>query len=145
MTSQKKHVLTLKKVTTGFETWFDFCIDGKSLRPRLRFRDNSWAEHRGLLGRFDGKTDNIVSEELRTGRSTTLESGRVPLYVCPICADVGCGAVTTRITKSGDTVVWDDFTHETGIDDVYPPYPLNPRIKFQFDASSYEALFSDFA
>jgi hypothetical protein len=36
--------------------------------------------------------------------------GRVPLYVCPMCGDLGCGAVAARVRRGpGGTIEWVDF------------------------------------
>ena len=44
--------------------------------------------------------------------SSEFESGRVALFTC-CCGDLGCGAVTVSITKSGDRVHWSDFGMES--------------------------------
>jgi len=46
-----------------------------------------------------------------------LGSGRVSFYVCPVCADIGCGAVSAVVQRSARTVVWRDFGWDTGWDD----------------------------
>jgi hypothetical protein len=45
---------------------------------------------------------------------------RVSLYVCPECGDLGCGALTAKIERDGDYIVWRDFAFETGLD-IDPP------------------------
>lgn len=52
----------------------------------------------------------------RPGRQ--LSSGRVPLYVCSQCGDLGCGAFAVRVerevgTSGGRVVTWSDFAWET--------------------------------
>jgi hypothetical protein len=42
------------------------------------------------------------------------------LYVCPECGDLGCGALTAKVGRDGDYIVWSDFAFETGLD-VDPP------------------------
>src|SRR4051794_40409173 len=39
-------------------------------------------------------------------------SKRVLLLVCPECGDLGCGAFSARITRSGEDYVWSDFAFE---------------------------------
>ena len=41
-----------------------------------------------------------------------LRSGRVPIFVCPECADYGCGVVTAAVAKDGDFAIWDSFATE---------------------------------
>ncbi|HEY0216622.1 MAG TPA: hypothetical protein VGC57_09540 [Cellulomonas sp.] len=49
-----------------------------------------------------------VDPLLGTGPSE-LPGGRVPLYVCPVCADLGCGAVSALVERTATSVVWRDF------------------------------------
>jgi len=35
-----------------------------------------------------------------------LESGEVPLLICPACGDLDCGAVVARVEVDADTVTW---------------------------------------
>jgi len=37
---------------------------------------------------------------------------RVMLFVCPVCGDLGCGAITVEIVRDGDLVVWSRFGHQ---------------------------------
>lgn len=48
--------------------------------------------------------------ELLLGNSTPeLPDGRVPLYTCPQCGDLGCGAVTVALVAGPDFVSWSDW------------------------------------
>lgn len=40
---------------------------------------------------------------------STFESGRVPLFVCGCCADLGCGALSVAVEHTPEGVVWRDF------------------------------------
>ena len=44
----------------------------------------------------------------------TYEDGN--LFVCPECADLGCGAITAALRSEGDTMTWSDFKHENSYD-----------------------------
>ncbi|WP_184509145.1 hypothetical protein [Terracoccus luteus] len=68
-----------------------------------------------------------------------LPDGRVSLYVCPECGDLGCGAVTARLTFDADVVTWQAIGHQTdyaeaasGLGDDGMFYDL------AFDRASYE-------
>ena len=55
-----------------------------------------------LIGNF-GWTNNTEYEngqlcELLTEKKPTLETGRIMFYVCPECGDIGCGALTGKIS-----------------------------------------------
>ena len=45
------------------------------------------------------------------------ESGRVLLYICPECGDIGCGAYSVRIEKTDAGYTWGDFAYENGYEE----------------------------
>lgn len=54
-----------------------------------------------------------------------LPGGRVALYICAECGDLGCGGITVAIERTADTVVWRDFGYQNDYepfeaDDVVP-------------------------
>ena len=73
-------------------------------------------------------------------RPPELASGRVPLFVCPVCGDLGCGAITAAVEWTADTVVWRDLrwevNYETDEDDDEDLVFAGPLI---FDRAQYEA------
>lgn len=47
------------------------------------------------------------------GRAPSVfSSGRVPIYVCSLCADVGCGTISVRVAEVDGSIVWSDFAYE---------------------------------
>jgi hypothetical protein len=44
--------------------------------------------------------------------------GRTSLYVCAECGDIGCGAVSVRITRHEDVVTWSDFGYQNNYDET---------------------------
>ena len=48
---------------------------------------------------------------LRRERSA-LPSGRVPLYVCECCADLGCGCIAVKVSEFEDYVVWSSIAYD---------------------------------
>lgn len=67
-----------------------------------------------------------------------LAPGRFPLYVCPVCADLGCGALTVGVVREGDQVVWRDFRMEDGYSDPDEVIDLTGFGPFVFDAQQYD-------
>lgn len=49
---------------------------------------------------------------LESPLDSELEDGRYFLFVYPMCADLGCGAVKVRIQQEQEMVVWSDFRYE---------------------------------
>lgn len=69
--------------------------------------------------------------------------GRVPLLVCPVCADLGCGAVSARLVIGEGVVEWRDLGWQVsgdradeGVEDV----PFTPPVHLVFARDAYEAL-----
>lgn len=130
----------------------DFVIDGERLSEQLRHLDVPEPENYGLQD-FDlvsvadlvwpeaavSALRQLAGVEQRS-RDWPLEPGRLPLYVCPMCGDLGCGALTVEVVQEGESVTWRDFrvedglAHEGGID-------LSSFGPITFDAAQYaEAL-----
>lgn len=66
-------------------------------------------------------------------------SGRVALYVCECCADLGCGAITVQVERVNESFAWSKFAFEA-------PYAEGPAEStdverrtgpFVFDAADY--------
>ena len=75
-----------------------------------------------------------VVAELLGDQASELESGRIPVLVCQLCGDFGCGAFAVRILREGDRVRWTDWAYENWYE---PPQPLEWG-DFLFDRQSYE-------
>jgi hypothetical protein len=88
--------------------YLDFAISGQPLREIVEPGDFI-----GLFGWLDRSFELTFFARLLLREPSELPSGRVPIYICAECADLGCGAVTTRITKNDDSFVWSDFGFET--------------------------------
>lgn len=97
--------------------YLDFVIDGQSLSARIPLG-------RGLatpLNRAWLPTVGVAVEELLGTRPVgVLDPGRVMLYVCGECRDLGCGSVTASLTVKGDTVTWSDFAWDNGYEPTDP-------------------------
>ncbi|WP_054028801.1 hypothetical protein [Bacillus sp. FJAT-28004] len=63
-------------------------------------------EIRGSSTRGKGK---VVAKD-----SSELDSRRYFLFVCPMCADLGCGAITVSIRREGENIIWSDISLEDG-------------------------------
>jgi hypothetical protein len=111
----------------------DFLVNGQSLYELLS------AHSLDLVGRFwqgaqswSGESANIFL----TKQSADLENGRIMLYVCPECGDIGCGAITMTIIKSDNSYTWAGFGYENNYDPQMPDldsYRAIGPFRFQFD------------
>lgn len=68
-----------------------------------------------------------------------LVNGRIPIFVCPECGDLGCGAITAEVERDRDTVIWRDLgwdvNYETEDEGDIRFYP-GPLV---FDRAQYES------
>ncbi|MGM1056739.1 MAG: hypothetical protein ACQEWG_12695 [Bacteroidota bacterium] len=109
-------------VSKNERNYLDFIISGKSLGETLR------VEKLDLIGNF-GWTDNFEYEneqvrEFLKEKRPTLDTGRNMFYVCAECGDIGCGAITGKISETENEIIWSDFAFENNYED--------------FDLSEYE-------
>ena len=65
------------------------------------------------------------------------DSKRYEIYVCPLCADLGCGAITVDIKRDNDMVVWKDFGLEYSYRDEIKSINLGP---FVFEWNEYKGV-----
>jgi len=61
----------------------------------------------------------MYAKQLLLKKPAELENGRVPLYVCNCCADIGCGAVTVKVVQEGDYFVWSSFGYENNYEEGF--------------------------
>lgn len=75
-----------------------------------------------LLGRISGDFDDAS----------------IALFVCPVCSDLGCGALTIELRATTDTISWVRFGWQDGITDEPQPWPL-PEQSLSFERVTYES------
>lgn len=123
------------------ERWsINFLVDGHSLRGLLN------ADNLDLSGAFLAAQDrlprrrkvNAEAQELFMNIGT--EVTRLPLYLCPECGDLGCGALTCDAVRVGDKVVWSRFGFENGYDDAMSEFASYAEVgPFEFEVRQYTA------
>lgn len=138
------HLALVPGTSPEFRAWFwEPAVDGRLLRELFR----PDLTDQGPAGQYIpvlvhswpvGMTDDV--RVLLGEMPAELPSGRVPIYVCPQCGDLGCGAVTAVIERTPDTVVWRDFgwdvNYETDDDDDSSLITAGP---FVFDRAQHDA------
>jgi hypothetical protein len=100
-------VLTLVTVA-GARTDFDYAINGRPLSQIIQV-----GGLHGRLGTQGAAHDRRAARQLLLREPSDLPSGRVPLYVCELCADLGCGCIAVRVTLHEDHVVWSSLCFAT--------------------------------
>jgi len=63
---------------------------------------------------------------------------RVALYICPECGDLGCGAITAKISVDYDVVNWSDFGYENTYEETVFTDPFAAIGPFTFELREYE-------
>ena len=113
----------------------DFLIKGRSLYKLLE------VEKRDLVGRFalDFPDHNReAAEEFITGHSPHI-GGMVIFFECPLCADIGCGAILGKITRTESGYAWSDFAYYKGWFEEEPELDFYEDVgPFEFSAAAYE-------
>ncbi len=117
----------------------DFAIDGFSLRELLRVpADLGAIEQETTLLRPDWPHTAVEQiDRLSLTAPGEFADGRVAILLCPVCGDIGCGAVSARISAGDSTVIWEDFGWQDGYTDEPPqPWLFEPQ-QFTFNKTAY--------
>jgi hypothetical protein len=127
--------------TTAQRIFFDFAVNGISLYDSL-------AAARDLVSVLWKNPAVPATNQNAVRRLLTIEdsdapSGAVAVYVCPECGDLGCGAITVRISATKEEFIWEDFGYENDYDGERTLLPvIGP---FRFARAQYEAALKPFA
>jgi hypothetical protein len=121
--------------------FLDFVVDGTSLFERLG------GGRITLLGWLAPEQQEQVVKQFMLQAPFVLAEGRMEMYVCHICGDIGCGTISAVIKRQGDRIIWSDFAFYGGYDYDKPEEHTIRREGFEdigpfiFDAEPYAATF----
>lgn len=64
-------------------------------------------------------------------------AGQCCIYVCKECGDIDCGAVTVKVEKRDELILWSNFAYEYPdfFDDKQGYNPIEPARAYCFEAS----------
>ena len=113
--------------------YLDLVVDGRPLGPLIR-------DVQDCISRLGWGPDAFRREALAAlllEQDADFPGGRVALFVCPECGDLGCGAITAIVELDGPTVTWRDFSYETEIDPPLSLEPLQDLGPFRFHWDQY--------
>lgn len=130
--------IKLIEKTKSQRRFLDYVVSGTSLSHILNVSNLDLV---GSLGWGLNPQHELDSLNEFLGRATMEPvKKRIPLYVCAECGDLGCGAITVRMERENECVVWKDFGFENGIDElnVGEFKHIGP---FYFEKNQYEAAF----
>ena len=120
----------------------DFVVDGEPLTDRLAPVLGDYVAALVLdwpIG-FPATDYGYLTGEL----PAPLPGGRVPLYICPECGDLGCGGVTAVVERTPETVVWRDFGYQNDYDPFEPDPELAHVGPIVFDRQAYDDALARF-
>jgi hypothetical protein len=113
---------------------------------------------RGRVGVFGWQAPKIElasAHQLLLRVPSPLTSGRVPLYICAECGDLGCGCIAVSVSELEECVVWSGFCNDgigprkTGYETEVAssePSPSFPDVRdYYFLRTEYEAALSRFS
>jgi hypothetical protein len=116
----------------------DFLVNRASLYKLLG------ADKLDMIGRFSKETPDWNSKSVEVfiqKLPPDLGNGRVMLYVCSECGDIGCGAITMQISKNNDEYIWSLFAYENDYDLEMTDYVSYKSVgPFRFSTEQYEQV-----
>jgi hypothetical protein len=116
------------------ERFLDIVVDGASLYERFW---NKGLGNIALIGAFpsEDEEDKYVARLLGDLPPDSWAK-QCCIYVCRGCGDINCGAITVKVEKRGDTVVWSGFAFEypNYQDDKYEYEPIEPAMSYSIEA-----------
>jgi hypothetical protein len=103
------------RVIQNERNYFDFIVSGQSLKTILN------SDNMDLISPFGwGKEDHEqeIIKEFMGQKSPEIQSGRLMIYVCSECGDIGCGSITADLEITDDKVIWKNFGYENNYLDI---------------------------
>lgn len=140
MNSLKLKPRTEKKRQTSF---YDFLIDGKSLfeicemEGADRISPLGW----GMNSEYE---KSLVKQFLGEEKNEGLESGRIMVFVCAECGDIGCGATTFELKETKNAIIWSDFGDENDYEEGFDLEDYKNIGPFKFEKEEYIRLFTEY-
>ena len=130
--------LTRRGPSDAFKTprvYADFVVDGRSLSDVVQRKADLISD----LGWGPQGYQEAVVARLLFQAPGDLPTGRNSLFVCPECADLGCGRVGAMIERVEDHITWRDFVYENGREPPTNQF-LETLGPFTFDWTQYESV-----
>jgi hypothetical protein len=93
-----------------------------------------------MYGWSDQNAEAAKKLTLRANLDTS--TGRVLIYICPECGDIGCGAYSVLIEKSAGCYTWSSFAYEDSCDEARIKDGIGP---FIFEEAAYEVAIQEAA
>jgi hypothetical protein len=115
----------------------NFMVGELSLLDILSKNEAGHSDFLGCFARGWDKLNKHSKNQLLLLSAPEMESGRRLIYVCPECADVGCGAYGCEIKKENGFYVWENFAYENGYEE---PQIIDGVGPYKFEILEYEKI-----
>jgi hypothetical protein len=114
--------------------FLDVVVDGRPLSELV-------GDYVSCLGWLSPEENAKAVRRLLLREPPDLPNNRNTLYICPECADIGCGALSLVVERVGDNFIWRDFGYENNYEGVIHTEAFKEVGPFTFDRVEYsEAL-----
>jgi hypothetical protein len=110
--------------------FLDFVVDGRPLSELV-------GDYVSCLGWFSPEENAKAVRRLLLREPPDLPNNRNTLYICPECADIGCGALSLVVERVGDNFIWRDFGYENNYEGVIHTEGYKEVGPFTFDRGEY--------
>jgi len=118
-------------------SYWDIYVDGKRIADEFDVRDFI-----PPLGWFATNAERHFVLMLLRKTTGELAGGRVPILVCPECADYGCDVFSCLVERTESGIVWREFGMQTGDNPDVCVDDLDSSISFTFDPAQYYNAFA---
>lgn len=119
-------------------TYLDFTVDSARLFDRLNTLSLGTLDYVGVIQDAWPVESAAALKRLLGERAGDLPDGRVSLYVCPECGDLGCGAVTAKVSIDPVAVTWHNIAIQADYDNAIHHLSEDTLIDIIFDRTTYE-------
>lgn len=122
-------------------TYWDFTVDGRRLFDVLNAQAGGTLDYVGVIQDVWPVASVEGLERLLGEHSGDFADGRISLYVCPECGDLGCGAVTARLVIAEETVTWQRIGYQTDYEPEIQPLSAGVEtFDVAFERAAYEQV-----
>ncbi len=118
--------------------FLDFVVDGVSLHEAIA-RERDFASVLWIDPPVPAEIEKCLRRLLLLDPAD-LPDGRVSLYICPECGDLGCGVISVDIKLRGDAIVWSKFGYHYDLKESPYTDSFQQIGPYQFELSAYRAV-----